>query len=57
LLPMLPGAVFEQEVVVAETRFRQKAEVYMAPVGTAMPDSLVSDDGFADPGPQWQRLD
>ncbi|OZE81413.1 hypothetical protein CH298_27040 [Rhodococcoides fascians] len=57
LLPMLPGAVFEQEVVVAETRFRQKTEVYMAPVGTAMPDSLVSDEGFADPGPQWQRLD
>lgn len=56
LLPMLPDAIFEQDVVVAETHFRQKAEVYMAPSGTAMPDSLVSDAGFAVPGPQWQRL-
>ncbi|OZC83881.1 hypothetical protein CH254_23605 [Rhodococcus sp. 06-412-2C] len=56
LLPLLPDAAFEQEVVVTDSTFRQKADVYMAPVGTEMPNELTSSGGLPKLGPDWQQL-
>lgn len=56
LLPLLPDVVFDREVVVANSTFRQKADVFMAPPGTEMPLELTSTDGPPRLGPEWQQL-
>ncbi|MFH5211559.1 hypothetical protein [Antrihabitans spumae] len=49
----LPCRIFEQDVVVVDPIFRDKAEVYMAAGGTEMPPP----DLLAKLGPEWLRLE